>query len=139
MNVLSDLRTWLISSSTGYAQIGPGLSTATVYLNKRPASTGNFIVIRQYGGLAPTAIADGTIDNPRVQVELLTAVTSDSGYKTALAIQNRLRFVSNMWIPTSTGDLFLSIDPLQSPNPLGTDENNRMQWVQNFQIKVSYN
>lgn len=139
MNALSDIRVWLTSSSTGYAQVGPGSTAWTVYLNKRPASTGNFIVLHQYGGFAPTAIADGTIDNPRMQVELLTAVTSDSGYQTALAIQNRLRYVSNMWIPTSTGDLFFAIDPLQSPNPLGVDENNRMQWVQNFQIKVSYN
>jgi len=116
------------------------MSTMTVYLNKRPASTGNFVVLHQYGGMAPFPISDGTIDNPRVQVELLTAVTSDSGYKTALAIQNRLRYVSNMWIPTSsTGDLFYSISPLQAPNPLGVDANNRMQWVQNFQITVSYN
>lgn len=138
MNVLSDIRSWLISSSTGYAQVGPGLSTHTVYLNKRPASTGNFIVLHQYGGMAPVAIYGGVIDQPRVQVELLTAVTSDSGYQTALAIQNRLRYVSNMWIPTSTGDLFFSIDPLQAPNPLGVDENGRMQWVQNFQISLSY-
>lgn len=140
MNVLSDMKTWLTSSSTGYGQIGAGSTAWTVYLNKRPASTGNIIVLHQYGGLAPTAIADGTIDNPRVQVELLTAVTSDSGYYTALAIQNRLRYVSNMWIPnTSSGDLFFSIDPLQSPMPLGVDENNRMQWVQNFQVSISYN
>jgi len=140
MNVLDDVAVWLASTSTGVSGIiGGGVSTAMpVYTMKQPASTGNMYVIYQYGGMAPEPIADGTIDNPRVQVKTISSATSDSGYSAALTAQNRLRYVANRYLPTSTGNLYLHILPLQSPESLGVDANDRMEWVQNFQVQVTY-
>lgn len=140
MNVLADISVWLASSSTGISgTIGGGVSSSyPVYQMKMPASTGNFHVLYQYGGMAPEPISDGTIDNPRVQVKTVSSATSDSGYQAALTAQNRLRYVVNRTIPTSTGSYYLSIIPLQAPESIGVDSNGRMQWVQNFQVSVSY-
>lgn len=138
MNILGDIAVWLASSSTGYSMIGPGVaSSMPVYQSKMPASTGNFYVIYQYGGMAPDPISDGYIDNPRIQVKTVTSASSDNGYLAALTAQNRLRYVSRT-IPTSTGTLLISCIPLQSPESLGADENGRMHWIQNFQLSISY-
>ena len=142
MNILDDIAPWLASTSTGISgsQIGGGVSTAyPVYRSRMPASTGNMYVVYQYGGMAPDPIADGTIDNPRLQLKTVSAATSDNVYNYALTAQNRLRYVCNRSLPTSTGNYYVSILPLQSPESLGVDSNGRMQWVQNFQIQVSYN
>ncbi len=142
MNTLDELATWIASTSTGISgtQIGGGVSTAyPVYKSRQPASTGNMYVITQYGGMAPELLADGTIDNPRVQIRTVSSATSDNGYQAALTASNRLRYVVNRAIPTSTAaNTYLSISPLQSPECLGPDANNRMVWVQNFQISVTY-
>jgi hypothetical protein len=141
MNLLVEVASWLASTSTGITgtEIGPGVSTAyPVYRTRMPASTGNFYTLYQYGGMAPEPIAGGTIDNPRLQVRTVSAATSDSGYYAALTAQNRLRFVCNRTIPTSTGSYYLSIVPVQAPESMGADSNDRMHWVQNFQVQVSY-
>jgi len=139
MNILDDIAPWLASTSTGYGQIGTGVSTAMpVYRSRMPASTGNMYVIYQYGGMAPLPLSDGTIDFPRLQLKTVTSATSDNGYNAALIAQNRLRYVVNKSLPTSTGNYYIGIVPLQSPESLGVDSNGRMQWVQNFQIEVSY-
>lgn len=139
MNILDDIATWLSTAapSTGYDQVGPCVSY-TVYKLKQPPTTGNMYIIYQYGGLPPEPVRDGTIDNPRLNVRTVSSATSDGGYQAALTIQNRLRYVANRWLPTSTGNLYLSIVPLQSPESLGVDANGRHQWVQNFQVSVTY-
>ena len=138
MNILDDIATWLVSTSTGFGQVGTG-TTYTVYKTKKPASTGNFHVIYQYGGVSPEPLSDGTIDNPRLNVLTLSAATSDLGYAAALTVSNRLRYVANRYIPSATSDsYYLSITPLQSPEAIGEDQVGRMQWVQNFQVSVSY-
>lgn len=140
MNILDDIATWITSSSTGISgAIGGGTSSAyPVYKGKMPPSTGNMYIIYQYGGVSPEPIRDGTIDNPRLSVRTVTAATSDNGYLAALIVSNRLRYVANRNIPTSTGSYYIMITPLQSPESLGVDSNGRMQWVQNFQVSVSY-
>jgi hypothetical protein len=95
-------------------------------------------VLYQYGGPAPDDVYAVTLDNPGLQVITLSAATSDIGYQQALKIQNRLRHVSNMWLPTSTGSYYIYIIPVQSPIGLGLDVNGRMQWSQNFSVKMSY-
>ena len=137
MNMLDDLATWLISTSTGFGQIGVG-TTYPVYKLQKPASTGNMHVLYLSGGPGPEVIHDFTIDNPGLQVITLSAATSDLGYKQALIIQNRLRHVSNMRLPTSTGSYYVFISPNQSPIGLGLDQTGRMQWSQNFSVKMSY-
>jgi len=137
MNMLEDIATWLVSTSTGFGQIGPG-STYTVYKYQKPATTGNMIVLYQSGGFSPDTITDFSIDNPGLQVITLSAATSDLGYAQSLKVQNRLRFVANMGIPTSTGSHYVYIIPSHAPIPLGLDEEKRMQWSQNFRVKVSY-
>ena len=139
MNVLDDIRTWLISTSTGFDNIGEGLGTSyPVYKLQKPASTGNMHVLYLYGGPAPDDIYLVTLDNPALQVITLSAATSDLGFNQALKVQNRLRHVANMKLPTSTGSYYVYIMPNQSPIGLGMDANGRMQWSQNFSIKVSY-
>jgi hypothetical protein len=137
MNMLNDIATWLVSTSTGMGQIGTG-STYPVYRLQKPASTANMHVLYQYGGPAPEDLYDFTVDNPGLQVITLSAATSDLGYSKALLIQNRLRHVSNMRVPTSTGSYYIYIMPVQSPIGLGMDANGRMQWSQNFSVKISY-
>jgi len=136
MNMLNDLATWLGSSSTGFKQIGPG-SSYTIYKYQRPASTANMHVLYQYGGPGPD-VTLLYLDNPSLQVITLSAATSDLGYNQALIVQNRLRFVSSMNLPTSTGSYYVFIQPVQSPIAMGLDSDRRMQWSQNFQIKMSY-
>jgi hypothetical protein len=139
MNVLDDIRTWLISSSTGTKQIGEGLGESyPVYKLQKPASTANMSILYQSGGPAPDDIYELAIDNPGLQIVTLSAATSDLGYNQALKVQNRLRHVSNMKLPTSTGSYYVYIMPVQSPIGLGLDDNMRMQWSQNFSVKVSY-
>ncbi len=137
MNILDDVATWLASTSTGFGQIGVG-STYAIYKMQKPTSTENMHVLYQYGGPAPDDVYDFTIDNPGLQIITLSAATSDLGYKQALIVQNRLRHVANMKIPTSTGSYYIYIMPNQSPIALGLDVNGRMQWSQNFSVKVSY-
>ena len=137
MNMLNDLAAWLGSSSTGYKQVGAG-STYAIYKFQKPASTQNMHVLYQSGGMGPDVLYE-TIDNLGLQVITLSAATSDLGYAQALKVQNRLRFVSNIMIPnTSAGSYYISIAPTQSPVALGLDENMRMQWSQNFRVKMSY-
>jgi hypothetical protein len=90
------------------------------------------------GGPGPEVIHDFTIDNPGLQVITLSAATSDLGYKQALIIQNRLRHVANMQLPTTTGSYYVFVSPNQSPTALGLDQTGRMQWSQNFSVKISY-
>lgn len=139
MNILDDIKTWLMSTSTGFGNIGEGLGTTyPIYKLQKPASTGNMHVLYLYGGPAPDDIYQITIDNPGLQVITLSAATSDLGFNRALMVQNRLRHVSNMNIPGSTGSYYIYIMPVQSPIALGLDNNMRMQWSQNFSVKVSY-
>ena len=140
MNILDDIAAWLaIASTTGFGAIGPPVASSyPIYKTKMPASTGNFYVIYQYGGMAPEPLSDGWIDNPRLQIKTVSSATSDNGYQAALTAQNRIRYVVNRYLPTSTGNLYISIVPLQAPESLGTDANGRMQWVQNFQVQVTY-
>jgi hypothetical protein len=137
MNMLSDLATWLVSTSTGFGQIGTG-STYPVYKLQKPASTGNMHVLYLSGGVSPDEIYDFTIDNPTVQIITLSAATSDLGYQQAMRVQNRFRHVANMRLPTTTGSHYVFITPVQPPIGLGMDANGRMQWSQNFSVKVSY-
>ena len=138
MNMINDIATWLASTSTGFGQIGGGSTAYTIYKYQRPQSTANMHIIYQYGGPGPDQVYDFSIDNPGLQVVTLSAATSDLGYAVALKVQNRLRFVSNMRIPTSTGSHYIYIIPNQSPIALGLDEYRRMQWSQNFSVKISY-
>lgn len=137
MNMLDDIATWLVSTSTGIGQIGTG-TTYAVYKLQQPPSTLNMAVLYQYGGLAPIPLFDGTVDNPRLNVRTISSATSDLGYNAALVISNRLRYVVNRKVPTDTGSYYWSIEPLQSPEFIGADENGMMQWIQNFQIVVTY-
>ena len=135
--MLNDIATWLGSTSTGFRQVGPG-STYSIYKYNRPASTGNMHILYQSGGPGPDVLYE-TIDNPGLQIITLSAATSDLGYEQALKVQNRLRFVSNMKLPTSSsGSYYISISPNQSPIAMGMDPIGRMQWSQNFRVKVSY-
>ena len=140
MNVLDDLAVWLASTSTGSAQFGPGVSTAMpVYKGKMPASTGNFYVLYQYAGLQPERLLNMIIDKPRVQVLTLSNSTVDNGYAAALTAGNRLRFITNTYLPSSSaGNFYIEVSPLASPESLGMDETGRMHWYQNFQIQVTY-
>ncbi len=137
MNILNDIATWLASTSTGFGQIGSG-STYAIYKYQKPASTENMHILYMSGGTRPDILSDFSIDNPSFQVITLSAATSDLGFNQALKIQNRLRFIANRKIPTSTGSHYIYIYPIQAPIALGLDENRRMQWSQNFSVKVSY-
>jgi hypothetical protein len=137
MSYLDDIRSWVISTSSGNGYIGQG-STYPCYVGKEPASTANMHILYTYAGMAPERIADAYIDKPRFQVKTVSAASSDNGYNAALTIQNRLRFVCNRTIPTSSGTQFIEIYPLASPESIGADENGRMQWIQNFQVQFTY-
>jgi hypothetical protein len=138
MNMLNDIATWLASTSTGFKQVGGGSTAYAIYKYQRPVSTGNMHILYQSGGMGPEVMYE-TIDNLGLQIITLSAATSDLGYSAALTVQNRLRFISNMCIPTtSTGGYYIYIAPTQSPIALGLDENKRMQWSQNFRVKMSY-
>jgi hypothetical protein len=88
--------------------------------------------------MAPDTVYGATVDHPRMQVKTISAASSDAGYNAALIAQNRLRYVANAYLPTTTGNLYWMIMPLQSPESMGEDENGRMVWVQNFQVTVTY-
>jgi hypothetical protein len=136
--MLNDIASWLASTSTGFKQVGGGSTTYAVYKYQRPASTANMHILYQSGGMGPDVLIE-RIDNLGLQVITLSAATSDLGYSAALTVQNRLRFVSNMLIPnTSAGSHYIYIAPTQSPIALGLDESKRMQWSQNFRVKMSY-
>ena len=138
MNMLYEVGTFLTTSRTGFDSIGT-LGT-DVFLTNHPDTTGNCITLIQYSGPAETEVFGVYIDQPHLQITTITSTThADLGYAKAFVVQNRLRQITNSYVPTTTGSWYLKISPIQSaPTWIGKDALGRGQWVQNFAVQLSY-
>ena len=119
MSVLEDLQAYLVANGvTG------------VFMVKMPDVPAAVVCLYEYAGIPPEFAHDGQQwENPRVQ-----AVARDTTYQAARdkaqTVYNLLNGKANMTI----GSRYLKILALQSPFPLGVDENDRPRLVVNFEI-----
>jgi len=119
VSVLEDLQAYLVANGvTG------------VFMVKMPDVPAAVVCLYEYAGIPPEFAHDGQQwENPRVQ-----AVARDTTYQAARdkaqTVYNLLNGKANMTI----GSRYLKILALQSPFPLGVDENDRPRLVVNFEI-----
>lgn len=104
-----------------------GLLGTDIFLSQLP-DLDNCIALFEYGGEAPELHSN--IEKPRLQV-MVRNVDYQTGRTTIEQMKNILHGLSEQII---NGKRYLLIKALQSPEFLGYDENNRAEFVCNFEI-----
>jgi hypothetical protein len=111
---------------------GRGTVNSSIFVNYRPATPANLISVTGYGGSAPDWTHDTSGNaNPRVQVWVRN--TSNSSARTLIeACFDDLDGLTNQ---TLSGTFYPGIFAIQHPQLLAQDENNRWEYVCNFDVK----
>ncbi|MDO6355114.1 minor capsid protein [Caloramator sp. CAR-1] len=104
-----------------------GLLGADIFLSQLP-DLDNCIALFEYGGEAPELHSN--IEKPRLQV-MVRNIDYQVGRMKIEQIKNTLHGLSEQIF---NGKRYLLIKALQSPEFLGYDENNRAEFVCNFEI-----
>ncbi|QCX32456.1 hypothetical protein FDN13_01380 [Caloramator sp. E03] len=99
-----------------------------IFLSLLPEDIDNCIALFEYGGEAPELHSN--IEKPRLQA-MVRNVDYQTGRMTIEQIKNILHGLSEQII---NGKRYLLIMALQCPEFLGYDENNRSEFVCNFEI-----
>ncbi len=113
---------------------GGGTQGADLFLNGLPADPDAAVAIQEYSGEAP-GLVHGTagVSEERRRFQLLArAVTLAAAVAKAQAAHALLCQVHNT---TLSGTWYVGIYPLQSPFPLGRDENGRARVVCNYRVE----
>jgi hypothetical protein len=105
-----------------------GLLGTDIFLSLLPAEIDNCIALFEYAGEAPELHSN--IEKPRLQV-MVRNVDYQTGRMTIEQVKTALHGLSEQII---NGKRYLLIKALQSPEFLGYDENNRAEFVCNFEI-----
>jgi Bacteriophage minor capsid protein len=122
MAILEELKGYLVANGV-----------SPVFMVKMPDTPDDAVCLYEYAGIPPQFAHDGQQwENPRVQV-----VTRDSklNYASARAKAQSVYDVLNGTVNTTIDSRhYLKILALQSPFPMGADENDRPRIVINFEI-----
>jgi len=129
MSILDDMLTILQAAGVGT----PGTN---LFKGRTPPSPDAILVVQEYPGEPPSYTHDSShpaIRYPRVQVST-RAAAYDTAEQKIQAAYDALSGIVNT--PSPSGAIyFLSIRPLGEPGYAGVDENNRVKFVCNFEVK----
>jgi len=133
--LLDDIATYLAASSTRF---GVGISLT---VSIQPAAPGTLTSLYEAGGVSPvhyfsTGAQTREFERPSMQV-----IARSTSYQVARAnieeVFTLLDGIHDRGLPTTTGTHYQSVDAIQSPFPLGRDENERWRLAVNFTITKS--
>lgn len=112
---------------------GYGVYGTTLFKGDFPPSPNNCVVVAGYGGRAEDVFgeAGGAIEHRRVQVRTRGAAY-DQDTPAVLIERIYLDFVS-LGAFVVNGTRYTALLPIQTPFPLGKDENNRWMFAVNFE------
>jgi hypothetical protein len=111
--------------------MGFGTSAVDLFADNMPPNPHDAVVIQTTGGFSPTFVHD----SPGVHTELPTvqvvcrSKSIVSAKAKCFAIYAALSMIRNQQVD---GVFVQRMVPMQSPFPLGRDDNDRWQWVVNF-------
>lgn len=109
--------------------LGLGTVGTNIFVNTKPATPDNLISVFGYAGRAPERTHDGSGNSrPGIQVWVRNA-SAGTGRSTIESAFNALDGLSNTSL---SGRYFLIVNALQSPEPMGKDENGRTEFSVNF-------
>src|ERR1051325_6921886 len=124
--LLDEIGAYLQSLSLG--TVGTDL-----FLGSTPDSPDACVTVREYGGEAPEFTLGPSVayEQPRIQIVCRAGVADYAAARTkAEAIYRAL----NVAEATLSATHYLRIEPLQSPFPIGRDENNRWEIAFNCSV-----
>lgn len=127
MALLDEIGALLVANGLG--TLGTDLFLSLLPANVASAS----VVITETGGSAPEYVhesLEASVERPSFQV-----VVRDTGYANARSKANDIwKLLSKQRNTLLSGVKYLSIRPVQSPFPLGPDENERIQIITNYAV-----
>ena len=115
-------------ASAGFGTLGTDL-----FINTLPATPDNCISVSGYAGSPPERTHD-TSGNARPGIQVRVRNTSAATGRTV--IENIFNYLDGSGNVSLSSVFFLSIDAVQSPFPMGKDENNRTEYSVNFSTIV---
>ena len=125
--MLDDIGALLVANGLGV--IGTNLFLSLLPANVADAS----VVITETGGSEPGYVheaIEASTERPSFQV-----IVRDSDYANARSKANSIwKLLSRQRNTLLSGSKYLSIRPIQSPFPLGGDENERLQIIANYAV-----
>jgi hypothetical protein len=108
---------------------GFGTVGTNIFVNYKPPTPDNLIVVSGYAGQAPERTHD-TSGNARPSVQVWVRNTSAANGRTIIGnIWNNLDGLSNI---TLSSTFYPAIDAISSPESTGKDENGRQEYATNF-------
>ncbi len=123
--LLDDLGDYLETQSLGVVN-------TDIFLGNQPDKPDNCVTLFEYSGDPPDHSRDSRIDRPGLQVIARNTSYVD-GRQKLQQIQNLIDGLNGV---TINGTRYISIFANQSPMPLGKDESGRMEWSQNYSVRV---
>lgn len=107
-----------------------GIVGQNIFIGDIPTSPDDCICLYEYAGNAPEFAYGVNIDKPGLQVR----VRNLSYFKCRQKIQDIQNILHGKRNIILNGTHYTSIHAVQGVTPLGKDENNRIEFVQNFKI-----
>ncbi len=127
MAMLDDIGALLVANGLG--TLGTNLFLSLLPANVADAS----VVITETGGSGPGYVhetAQASTESPSFQV-----IVRDNDYGNARSKADSIwKLLSRQRNTLLSGSKYLSIRPIQSPFPLGKDENERLQIIANYAV-----
>jgi hypothetical protein len=116
------------------------LTTSNTWVNKAQHSPNTGATLHESAGMAPSLTfgAAPNYENPRIQI-VARSTTYPAARSLAENVYRVLTAVDSVYMTTGAGSTsqtaYLSIDPVQTPFPLGEDETGRYLMACNYQVK----
>ena len=139
MGMIEDIGLYLQAASSLSLTIGTNL-----FLNYAPdnvpfnSTTGYLVSITEYPGGPPARTFTGGFqwEDARVQVMVRGVVDDpDTPRRIADKVMHRLNVGNTKLTGASTGYTYLTIEPIQSPYPMGQDNQGRLRWINNYIVQ----
>lgn len=133
MGMIEDIGLYLVAASSLSLTLGTNL-----FLNYSPDNVNPMVSVTEYPGSAPARTFGGGYqwEDARVQVMVRGVVDDpDTPRRLADKIMARLNVGNTKLAGASTGYYYMTIEPVQSPYPMGQDNQGRIRWVNNYIVQ----